>query len=106
VRCREHGVIPDLAYAVGGGYWLSQSPVTAQRVLQAVPLAPAATWGRDELRTGEMWNSNSLVAWLLVRSGLDVARVVPPGGGRAPGWRSGVVVAQRNASTGGHEQTR
>ena len=40
-----------------------------------------------------MWNSNSLVSWLIARSGLDVESVHPPAGGRAPGWRAGLVVA-------------
>jgi hypothetical protein len=33
---------------------------------------PALTWGLDEQRTGEMWNSNFLVSWRLVRSGHDL----------------------------------
>jgi hypothetical protein len=42
-----------------------------------------------------MWNSNSIVAWLLTRSGLDAASIRPPAVGRAPGWLAGVVVAGR-----------
>jgi hypothetical protein len=106
VRCRERGVIPDLKSAIGGPTWLTERRHAAQRVLDAVPSTPAATWGRDELHTGEMWNSNSLVAWLLTRSDIDIDRVRPPDGGRAPGWGAGVAVAQRYDSTGGHEQTR
>ena len=34
---------------------------------------PTRTWGLDERGTGEMWNSNSLVSWLLSRAGLPVA---------------------------------
>jgi hypothetical protein len=45
-----------------------------------------------------MWNSNSLVSWLLARSGLDVGAVELPAGGRAPGWRAGIVVARRQVS--------
>jgi hypothetical protein len=52
-------------------------------------------WGRDELRAGEMWNSNSVISWLIARSGLDVESIRPPARGRAPGWRAGVVVAIR-----------
>ncbi|MFL6252983.1 MAG: hypothetical protein ACJ75N_21100, partial [Actinomycetes bacterium] len=51
--------------------------------------------GRDELRTGEMWNSNSLISWLLARAGIDTEGLEPPVGGRAPGWNAGVVVAGR-----------
>jgi hypothetical protein len=43
-----------------------------------------------------MWNSNSLVSWVLVRSGLHGDAVAPPAGGRAPGWRAGIVAAARN----------
>ena len=106
VRCRERGTIPDASSAVGGPVWLSDRPEAARRLLDAVPDTPALTWGRDDLRTGAMWNSNSLIAWLITRAGLDAATVHPPQDGRAPGWRSGVVAAQANASTGGHEQTR
>jgi hypothetical protein len=38
-------------------------------------------------------NSNSLIAWLLRRSGLSVQSIQPPADGRAPGWRAGLVVA-------------
>ena len=37
-------------------------------------------WGRDELATGEMWNSNSVIAWTLARSGIDTEPVQPPAG--------------------------
>jgi hypothetical protein len=93
VRC---GVtIPDLADAVGGPRRVSDDPLVAERLLRAVRAAPTYTWGRDELRTGEMWNSNSLVAWLLAASGVPMADLHPPPGGRAPGWNAGVALAQR-----------
>jgi hypothetical protein len=59
--------------------------------------AAPSVWGRDELAAGEMWNSNSVVAWLLVVSGLSAEAVSPPRSGRAPGWNAGVVVARREA---------
>jgi hypothetical protein len=52
-------------------------------------------WGRDEFAAGEMWNSNSLISWLLVQSGLDAESLHPPLAGRAPGWGAGIVVAHR-----------
>ena len=52
-------------------------------------------WGRDELGTGEMWNSNAVVAWLLARAGLPVDDITPPPGGRAPGWQAGLITARR-----------
>jgi len=60
-----------------------------------VPDLPTPVWGRDELDAGEMWNSNSIVSWLIVRSGLPIAAIQPPTGARAPGWNAGIVVAQR-----------
>ena len=55
------------------------------------------TWGRDELGAGEMWNSNSAVAWALARTGHDMDAIGPPRGGRAPGWAAGLVLAGRQA---------
>jgi hypothetical protein len=43
-----------------------------------------------------MWNSNSIVSWLLTASGLDVDAMRPPAGGRAPGWTAGLVAARRD----------
>ena len=54
-------------------------------------------WGRDELGTGEMWNSNSVIAWLIARSGMDAESIEPPPGGRAPGWHAGLEVARRGS---------
>ena len=59
---------------------------------------PDVVWGRDELGTGEMWNSNSLTSWLLARSGHDAETIRPPDDGRAPGWSAGLVVADRQRS--------
>lgn len=49
----------------------------------------------DEMDTGDMWNSNSVVSWVLTCAGLLDAAGEPPPGGRAPGWQAGVVVARR-----------
>ena len=96
VRCWRGGVIPDLDEAVDSPRHLTSDPAAAQRVLDLTPRVPAAVWGRDELGAGEMWNSNSIVAWLLARSGLDAESIRPPAGGRAPGWGAGLVVARRD----------
>jgi hypothetical protein len=40
-----------------------------------------------------MWNSNSVISWLLARSGLRPEEIHPPFGGRAPGWEAGLRVA-------------
>ena len=97
VRRWRDGTIGDVAAAVGGPRPMRTDAVAARAVLALVPLVPAVTWGRDELRTGEMWNSNSLVSWLLARSGHDLTEVRPPDGGRAPGWQAGRIVAARHA---------
>ena len=107
VRCWPNGEIPDITYAVGGAQLLTSAPGAASEVLAAVRTVPAFTWGRDVLRVGDMWNSNSVVAFVLATSGVDVDALHPPGEGRAPGWHAGIVAAgQANASTGGHEHTR
>ena len=95
VHCWRDGVIPDREFAVGGAQLLTDDSGVAARLVEIVPRVPAQVWGRDELGTGDMWNSNSLVAWLLARSGIPTAGLVPPQGGRAPGWAAGLVVAAR-----------
>lgn len=95
VRCWEGGTIPDLDHAVGEPRVVSTDGDRLLRLLALTEEFPARTWGRDEQRAGEMWNSNSLVSWLLARSGHEVERVPLPPGGRAPGWRAGLVVAER-----------
>jgi len=95
VRRWRDGVIPDIDDAVDSPRRLSEDVDVARRLLELVPEVPRLAWGRDELRTGEMWNSNSLISWLLVRSGLDPSAVQPPAGGRAPGWHAGRVAAER-----------
>lgn len=92
------GVIPDAAHAVDSPRQLCTDPVQAQRILDLAPSFPTATWGRDELETGDMWNSNSLIAWLLASSGHDVDSIGPPQGGRAPGWSAGLAVARNHSS--------
>jgi hypothetical protein len=95
VRCWRDGSIPDVAEAVESPQRLSDDPDVARRMLELAPRVPTAVWGRDELRAGEMWNSNSIVSWLIVRGGLPVESVELPADGRAPGWDAGIVVARR-----------
>ena len=98
MRRWRDGVIPDVAEAVESPRRLSDDLDSARRLLELVPRVPTPVWGRDELRAGEMWNSNSLVSWLIARSGLDVESIRPPLGGRAPGWQAGIAVARREPS--------
>lgn len=97
-RCWRDGVIPDAPAAVAT-VSVRVEPARARRLLALVRRVPTPVWGRDELRTGEMWNSNSVVSWLLGHGGLggdlDAAVIRPPPGGRAPGWDAGLVVAAR-----------
>jgi hypothetical protein len=95
VRRWRGGSIPDLAQAVLGPVRVATDVVRARRVLDLAPSVPTPAWGRDELRTGEMWNSNSLISWLLARAGIDTDGLEPPVGGRARGWNAGLVVAGR-----------
>jgi hypothetical protein len=96
VRCWRDGHIPDVDEAVESPQHLSHDPIRAQRVLELLPAFPRRTWGADEQHTGDMWNSNSLVSWLLAGSGHDIDAVGPPVHGRAPGWAAGLVVAGRS----------
>ena len=96
IRRWPEGVIPDLSYAVASPVRIADDPAVVQRVLELVPRVPTPVWGRDELHTGEMWNSNSVVSWALTRAGVCSKAGRPPGGGRAPGWDAGVLAAQRS----------
>jgi hypothetical protein len=98
IRRWRGGVIADLAEAVDSPQRLTDDVRLAECLLDLVADAPTPVWGRDELGGGEMWNSNSLVSWLLTRSGLDVDAVRLPSGGRAPGWDAGIVVARRQSA--------
>lgn len=91
----RNGVIPDVASAVESPVRVSADPIVAQRLVELALSIPAPVWGRDELRAGEMWNSNSVASWLLSRSSIDVDGIRPPGNGRAPGWDAGLTIAGR-----------
>ena len=93
-RWRE-GVIADIGEAVDSPRRLSGDLRDARRLLELVPQMPVLVWGRDELGAGDMWNSNSMVSWLIARTGLDTDSIKPPVGGRAPGWKAGVLAASK-----------
>lgn len=94
-RWRE-GRVPDMREAIASPVRLSDDVTQARRILDVLPSIPTPVWGRDEFDTGEMWNSNSVISWVLARSGVDLAAVHPPLSGRAPGWDAGLVVAARD----------
>ena len=95
IRCWRDGILPDIGEAVASPQRLATDEATAERVLRAIRMVPAPVWGRDELHTGEMWNSNAVISWVITRSGMDVEAVRLPARGRAPGWHAGVVLARR-----------
>ena len=90
LRCWREGVIPDQEHAVAV-VTLESDAVRAEALLAVASDVPTLTWGRDERGTGDMWNSNSMMAWLL--SVTDHELPSPPPGARAPGWQAGVSVA-------------
>jgi len=93
VRRWRNGRIPDIDGAVASPQRLGTDAGPAERLLRVLPDFPRLTWGLDELGTGDMWNSNSLISWTLAISGHPVHRAVLPPHGRAPGWTAGLVAA-------------
>ncbi|QCX26964.1 hypothetical protein [Nocardioides jishulii] len=106
VRCWAGGVVPDLAEAVESPVRTTDDPERVAAVLRMLPQVPTLTWGRDEIGAGEMWNSNSMVAWVLARTGHDMGTIIPPTHGRLPGWSAGLVLARRQAgdASAGHAE--
>jgi hypothetical protein len=95
IRRWRDGQIGDVGEAVDSPRRLSNDEHAARCMLELAPRVPPAVWGRDELHTGDMWNSNSVISWLIAGSGIDAQSITPPSGGRAPGWQAGLVVAGR-----------
>jgi hypothetical protein len=81
IRLWRNGHIPDVAEAVESPRRLSNDEHRARQVLDLVAKVPTPVWGRDELGTGEMWNSNSVIAWVIASSGIDAESIRPPAGG-------------------------
>lgn len=101
IRVWPGGSIPDVRESVDSPRLLTDRADTGRRVLETVPRVPTPVWGRDELGTGEMWNSNSIVSWVLDSAGIDAEAIRPPPGGRAPGWRAGIAVARGRGGQAG-----
>ncbi len=74
---------------------LTHDPQVTAQALNLIPQVPTPVWGRDELHLGEMWNSNSVISWVLAYAGLLDAAGRPPHGGRAPGWDAGIAAAHQ-----------
>ena len=101
IRCWRDGQIPDIDQAIGSPVRVTRDVEVAGRILDLLPSIPTPVWGRDEFDTGEMWNSNSVVSWVLKRSGVEVAAIRTPANGRAPGWDAGLAIAGRGLSREG-----
>jgi hypothetical protein len=99
IRAWRGGSIPDLRYAVASPVRVATDVDRAKRIIELAPRVPTPTWGRDESGTGDMWNSNSLISWLLETAGVETDQLRPPTGGRAPGWDAGRIVARRAGQT-------
>jgi hypothetical protein len=106
VRRWLDGVIPDADEAVESPHTLSTDLRVARRLLDLVATVPNPIWGRDESGTGDMWNSNSTISWLLARSSLPTSTISPPAGGRAPGWQAGLVMARRQQHSDDNAELR
>jgi hypothetical protein len=96
VRRWLDGYIADAAKAVDSPRSVSRDQAEARRVLELTHSVPAHVWGRDLLGSGDMWNSNSVIAWLLASGGLAAAEMDPPPNGRAPGWETGIAIAKKS----------
>ena len=99
VRCWRDGTIADIREAVASPQRISDDETTAHRVLDLVSSVPSLTWGRKPSDCDEMWNSNSVISWLLSRSGLNMHEIRPPTFGRAPGWATGIALAGRSEAS-------
>ncbi|MDS1116049.1 hypothetical protein RD149_20095 [Gordonia westfalica] len=84
---------------------LTTDRAKARALVGNVRDVPPLIWGRNVEPVDDMWNSNSVVSWLLVTADIPTAAVTPPAGGSAPGWQAGVVLAAggrpESTTTGG-----
>lgn len=62
IRLWRNGHIPDVAEAVDSPTRLTSDEDRAQLLVGLVGQVPTPVWGRDQLGTGEMWNSNSVIS--------------------------------------------
>lgn len=93
VRCWSDGVLPDALAAVGGPRSVSDDVEKGRRLLAMTLLVPTLTWGRKPPGSSDMWNSNSVISWLLAGVGVSMDELRPPESGRAPGWEAGLHAA-------------
>jgi hypothetical protein len=94
LRCVPGDRLPDEEFAYGPPRRLTSDCEAVRRIFELAPTVPRHVWGRRVAGTKEMWTSDSVISWLLVRSGVDLGDAGPPSGGRAPGWSAGLAVAE------------
>ena len=99
VRCWRDGVVDVRGGATGTRILLTDDATVARALLARVACVPLLTWGRTVSPAHEMWNSNSLVSWLLAGVEVDPERAAPPHRGGAPGWAAGLAVATSEGFT-------
>lgn len=97
LRCWPRVELPDVEYAVASPQRLTEEPALVRTLLEQLHRVPLATWGRDEHRVGEMWNSNSVISWLLATAMVPLPEFPPRG--RAPGWDAGLAVVRSASKT-------
>ena len=103
VRCWRDGSIPDLGAAVGGPMPADErsprSPATCSTLVADRPTCRCG--GATSYDAGEMWNSNSMIAWLIAgRGAAGGATCDRRPDGRAPGWAAGLEVARSRHGSG------
>lgn len=99
--CTDVEALPDEQWAVESPQVLAHDESVARAIIALAPAVPPYTWGRRVRGTSEMWTSDSVISWLLLRAGVDLAAMHIPAGGRAPGWEAGLEVASRGLHSGG-----
>jgi len=82
------GITPDFGDAIDSPAREHRRTV-ATRILELLATIPTPVWGRDEAGVDDMWNSNSVIAWALTRSGIDARSLRPSTGPRSRSacWR-------------------
>ncbi len=94
VRRWTGGSIPDVAEAIGGAVHVSGEASVARSMLDLVPFRPVGDVGPRRIGHGDMWNSNSVMSWLLASVGIGLDGLHPPANGCAPGWDAGIAAAR------------
>ena len=91
------GTIFDAGWAVESPQCVTSGAHVARRAIELASQVPARVSGRDEAGVGDIWNSTSVVSWILAPAGLDMDGIRPPARGAAPRWHAGFALARRFA---------